>query len=392
MYAVTSALVGSCLTLAVLVALPPAPRTVAPLTVPADVAVPPAGPEFSIPPGERLPIVLESLDQAADVADWGHAALDVPAAWKVTKGRGATVAVLDTGCDFGHPDLRDQVAASRNFTSSRNGAADVQGHGSHVAGIILAAANGGGVVGVAPDAKLLVGKVLGDSGSGASIWIAAGIDWAVASGADVVNMSLGGPQPDAATRDAVRRAAAKGVIVVAAAGNEGPREGSVGYPGGYAEAVCVAAVDSQLRVPAFSSRGAPVRVAAPGVGVRSCYPGGRFATMSGTSMAAPYVSGCAALYVAAKKARGERPDPADFARLLQESSRDLPPSGRDSATGFGLIQPARLVGSVPEPIPLPRPVEPPLPTPERIEIQLPGATVGGRPVTRLLIELAPVKP
>lgn len=401
----TCAVLGACVTLAVLVALPPAAgqRPVAPapravqdrggMVPPSDEPLPvePGGPDYSIPPGELIPTVLEHLPQDTDVADWGHLSIDVPGAWKVTKGKGATVAVLDTGCDMAHPDLKEQIVGAKNFTGSRNGASDVQGHGTHCAGIVLAAENSSGMIGVAPHAKLIVGKVLGDNGSGASTWIAAGIDWAAENGADVISMSLGGPGPDQYTRAAVQRALAKGVIVVAAAGNEGPREGTVGYPGGYPECVCVAAIDSQLRTAGFSSRGAAVRVAAPGVSVRSCYPGGRFATMSGTSMATPYVAGCAALYVSAKKARGEKADPAEFFKLIQEQSRDLPPSGRDTATGFGLIQPAKLVGP-PVVVPPPKDGDPPPPSPDRIEVVIPGLTVGGRPVQRLVIEFPPVKP
>lgn len=762
------ALLGACLATGAALLIPPAKarpeRPVAPPPrlvqdgPPADEPMParPGGPDYSIPPGELIPTALEHLPAEVDVADWGHLSIDVPGAWKVTKGKGATVAVLDTGCDLAHPDLKEQIASSKNFTGSRNGAADVQGHGcvlstdmiyttisgldtaenvfrlaagprvpddvaeikdvraagvytlsadpktgkpvraqvqavhklkhtgrmfkvttregtvtltpwhpvylissqrgsdltitkkradqivagdrvllsgitpdvcipqfvngkavdedaahwlglvssdghlmkqqkavsfsntdpqqggeysrlcsslfgkppavyrrpgrpvadwrlfqceawefaaacgvpvgdksatirvpevirrspravvmayvagllegdgcvkdrirlatgskafaedlallmktlgvhsfvsevapskstrpsydvrigadpmltarlrvkcadrcstpkprvsasvvavetidhddyvydltvadthvyacnghivsnTHCAGIVLAAENSAGMIGVAPQAKLLVGKVLGDNGSGSSTWIAAGIDWAVEQGADVISMSLGGPSPDGATRAAVQRALARGVIVVAAAGNEGPAEGTVGYPGGYPECVCVAATDQQLRTATFSSRGGAVRVAAPGVNVRSCYPGGRFATMSGTSMATPYVAGCAALYVSAKKQRGEKPDPAEFSKLVAES-RDLPPTGRDTATGYGLVQPAKLVGTptvppvVPPPV-IPPPVIPPVPTPDRVELVLPGFTVGGRPVSRVVIELGPV--
>lgn len=374
----------------------PPPRRVAQepggMVPPSDEPLPvqPGGPDYSIPPGELLPFGLEVLTAEVDVADWGHLSIDVPGAWKVTKGKGAVVAVLDTGCDMAHGDLKDQIVGAKNFTGSRNGASDVQGHGTHCAGIVLAAANGSGMVGVAPEAKLIVSKVLGDNGSGSSTWIAAGIDWAAENGADVISMSLGGPSPDSATRAAVQRAVARGVIVVAAAGNEGPREGSVGYPGGYPECLAVAAIDQQLRTASFSSRGSAVRVAAPGVNVRSCYPGNRFATMSGTSMACPYVAGCAALYVSAAKQRGQKADPAEFARLITES-RDLPPTGRDTATGFGLVQPARLVGTFTPPPPPPDPKDPP-PAADRIELVLPGLTAGGRPVTRVVLELGPVKP
>jgi subtilisin len=344
--------------------------------------------EVKLPPGEIAPGEVVILAEAGDVPDWGHATINVADAWKVTKGKGATVAVLDTGVDHNHRDLKLQIKASKDFTGSRSGDADVQGHSTHCCGIIAAAENGVGMVGVAPECTLLVGKVLGDNGSGLSSWIAAGIDWSVEQGADVISMSLGSPTEDARIKAAVDRAVAKGVIVIAAAGNEGPREGTVGFPGGSAGVVCVAAVDSNEKTASFSSRGRQVVVAAPGVNIRSCYPGDRFATMSGTSMATPYVAGCAALYVSRCKALGIKPTPADFADRLSKASKDLAPTGRDTGTGFGLVQPAKLLpaGEAPKPVD-------PVPTPgaDRIEFVFPGLTIDGRPVKRIVLELEPKK-
>lgn len=346
-------------------------------------------PEYRLPRDELVPGDVVILADAGDVADWGHAAIGVPDAWKVTKGKGAKVCVLDTGCDGGHRDLK-RAALVKDFTGSRSGAADVNGHGTHCLGVIGAAENGVGMVGVAPECELISGKVLGDNGSGLSTWIAAGIDWAVEQGADVISLSLGSPAADQRIKAAVDRATAKGVIVVAAAGNEGPREGTVGYPGGFAGVVCVAAIDNKLATAGFSSRGPAVYVAAPGVNVRSCYPGDRFATMSGTSMATPYVAGCAALYVADCKARNLKPSPAEFSARVKDTADDLPPKGRDTATGYGLIRPAKLLGENAPPVPMPPPQPPG--NGDVIEIN-PGPNlpilVGGRKVKRIVLELEP---
>ncbi|VTR93195.1 peptidase s8 : Subtilase family protein OS=Lyngbya aestuarii BL J GN=M595_2213 PE=3 SV=1: Peptidase_S8 [Gemmata massiliana] len=370
--------------------------------LPARVPVPPAAPpphallapdqpdrEWKLPPGELAPNQIVIQADAGDVVDWGHATIGVSDAWKQTKGKGATVAVLDTGYDHSHRDLKNQVTASKDFTGSRSGDSDVNGHGTHCAGIIAAEENGVGVIGVAPQAKVLAGKVLGDNGSGLSTWIAAGIDWAVENGADVISMSLGSDAPDSRIEAAVKRALAKNVIVIAAAGNSGPREGSAGWPGSFEGVVCVAAVDSNQAVASFSSRGKNVQVAAPGVNVRSCYPGDRFATMSGTSMATPYVAGCAALFVSYCKARGIKWAPADFATAIAKTSKDLPPTGRDTASGFGLVQPAKL-------LPADDPTVPNPPTPpdtgDGIIITPPPATpitIGGRKVKRIVLELEP---
>lgn len=391
-----SLLLGSLLTdlaLGLLLILPPPPVPVAP---PPRVALPAALPaalaepdtEYKLPPNELAPDQVLVSQEAGDVADWGHATIGVADAWKVTKGKGATVAILDTGCDQSHRDLKAQLVMAKDFTGSRSGSSDVNGHGSHCAGIVLASENGVGMIGVAPEARLLVGKVLSDSGSGLSTWIAAGIDWAVENGADVISMSLGSGSPDSRIGAAVQRALDRGVIVVAAAGNEGPREGTAGWPGSFPGVVCVAAVDVNQKVANFSSRGKSVVVAAPGVNVRSCYPGDRFATMSGTSMATPYVAGCAALYVAHAKARGQKVSPAEFAKAVETTSKDLPPAGRDTASGFGLVQPAKL---------LPQdgtdPVIPPLPpvVGDRLEITVPPE-YQGRKLLKIVLEFAPAKP
>jgi subtilisin len=300
------------------------------------------GAQARIPDGEAAPLeVFAPADLAAETADWGHAVIGVPEAWKATKGKGATVAVLDTGIDSTHPEFAGRVKETKNFTRSRAGSEDVNGHGTHCAGIVAAGENGFGVVGVAPEAELLVAKVLGDRGSGSLAWVAAGIDWAVENGADVISMSLSaGPDADDRNvRAAIRRATDKGVIVIAAAGNGGVTE----YPAKFPEVVCVGAIDDRKRLASFSGRGPEVAVVAPGVRVRSAYSAGRYATLSGTSMATPYVAGCAALYVAKCRATGVAPSAAAFRKLIEQTSADLGPTGRDDSFGWGLVQPAKLL-------------------------------------------------
>lgn len=300
-------------------------------------------PVYRVPPGELVPHAMEFCGaQAAERQDWGVKLVGAPAVWSTTKGKGVRVAVLDTGIDATHPDLRDGIAGAKDFTGSHSGPADVQGHGTHCAGVIGARVNGFGVVGVAPECSVLAGKVLGDDGSGSTRGIADGIDWAVSQGADVISLSLGGPDDSADIRAAVGRAVARGAIVVAAAGNDGPR-GAVGYPGGLADCVCVAAVDQGKAVASFSSRGANVYVAAPGVNVLSTYPGSRLATMSGTSMATPHVAGLAALWVAANPQVSKAGRPAAFKAALRAACDDLPPAGRDGQSGFGFPAAGRLV-------------------------------------------------
>ncbi|HVL15848.1 MAG TPA: S8 family peptidase [Gemmata sp.] len=351
-------------------------------------------PEYRIPDGELAPDEVVILEAAGDVSDWGHTNLKIAECWKSTKGKGVKVLVLDTGADHGHRDLKNKLKGSKDFTNSRSGAADVNGHGTHCLGIIGAEENGVGVVGVAPECDLYSGKVLGDNGSGLSTWIAAGIRWGIEQDVDVISMSLGSPGADARIHAAVREATAAGIVVVAAAGNEGPRDGTVGFPGGFPECVCVAAADSNEKIANFSSRGPRVDVAAPGVNVRSCYPGDRFATMSGTSMATPYVAGCAALWVAAHPDVKKADRPAAFRKDATATAKDLAPAGKDNASGHGFVQPAGFVKAPPKKPD--DPVDPPPPGPDRVvfepgDLTLPPV-LGGRKVRRVILELEPVKP
>lgn len=317
---------------------------------PAKVAEPAPDPgekRVRIPEGEFRPRKVVLARAVADEREgWGlgERGIRVAPAWAATLGKGMKVAILDTGVDAGHPELKGRVIASRDFTDSRSGATDVVGHGTHCAGIVGMARNGSGYVGVAPECDILAGKVLGDDGSGDFNWLVAGIDWAVEQKADVISLSLGGgPDPTPpdqffpALRRAIRRATDAGVIVLAAAGNDGGPGDRVGYPGKYPEVITVAATDINQYVAPFSSRGPAVDVAAPGDNIVSTLPNGRYAEWDGTSMATPMAAGVAALYVANARAAGRTPTPADFRKRIESTSytRSRVPNGN---SGWGLIQ------------------------------------------------------
>jgi hypothetical protein len=249
------------------------------------------------------------------VLDRSVAQIGAPAVWQAGyDGSGIDVAVLDTGADPTHPDLAGQIEAAQNFTSSAD-TIDHFGHGTHVAATVAGtgAAAGGTRKGVAPGADLLIGKVLDDSGSGYDSWIIAGMEWAVASGAEVVNLSLGGDPTDGTdplsqaldqlTRDS-------GTLFVVSAGNDGA-DSAVGTPGAASAALTVGAVDRDERLADFSSRGPRLgdlaikpEITAPGVGIVAARAAGtsmgtpvdaNYTAASGTSMAAPHVAGAAAL-------------------------------------------------------------------------------------------------
>lgn len=317
-------------------------------SAPADEPVKVKVPVYRLPPDELVPS--GRLRVAADGPDWGVVKLNVAAAHKTTRGGGVKVCVLDTGLDYTHPDFGGVPQQRLKSFVPGQSASDVQGHGTHCMGRVAAR---GVNYGVAPEAEIWAGKVLGNDGSGAVTWIAKGIDWATESGVDVISMSLGGNAGDSYMPPALARAEAAGVIVVAAAGNDGPNPNTVDYPGGYKECVCVAAVDSGLNVARFSSRGPQVFAASPGVDVVSQYPGGRQAPMSGTSMATPHEAGLAALWVAANPQVPKKDRPAAYRKARQAAAIDLGPAGRDTAYGWGFVDAAKLVqgGTTPPPPP-----------------------------------------
>ncbi len=246
--------------------------------------------------------------EPAQSVPWGVAAVRAPEAWSTSRGGGVKVAVMDTGIDLRHPDLRDRVAGGYNALSPGRDPMDDNGHGTHVAGIIAATDNAAGVVGVAPQALLCAVKVLDAYGAGFLSDLIEGLDWCVREGVQVVNMSLGTREGNDTFHEAVRRAYQAGVLLVAAAGNDGASGGAdtVNYPARYAETIAVSAVDRQFRLPRFASRGPSVDIVAPGVDVLSTWPGGSYRALSGTSMATPHVSGVAALALAARP--GWKPD------------------------------------------------------------------------------------
>ena len=220
--------------------------------------------------------------------------VQAPEAWDVTTGSpDITVAILDTGVDLDHPDLATKIVNNRNFTTSPT-VDDVHGHGTHVAGIAAAITNNGlGVAGLGYRATIMNVKVLGDDGQGYWSGVAQGIIWAADNGADVINMSLGGSSGSSTVESAINYAWGKGVVVVAAAGNNG---GSAPfYPAYYTNCVAVASTNSLDELAATSNYGDWVDVAAPGVTIYSTVKDGGYGYMSGTSMASPLVGGLAAL-------------------------------------------------------------------------------------------------
>ena len=281
---------------------------------------------------------LQTLDLAPDpgrAQQWGLDAIGAGAAWGVTRGAGVVVAVVDTGVAEA-PDLAGRLLPGWNAIARSDDAADDNGHGTHVAGTV-AEVEGNGLAesGVAPEASILPVKVLDSTGSGSDVDVAAGIVWAADHGARIVNLSLGGGEASTVLADGVIYARSKGVLIVAAAGNDG---GAVGVPARLAGVLAVGAIDAnQVRAP-FSAGGRALDLVAPGVGIlQQTLDGvGGYAdrSWSGTSMASPHVAGVAALALAA----GRATTALGVARLLTRTALDLGPPGRDPAYGAGLVR------------------------------------------------------
>ena len=203
---------------------------------------------------------------------YGISLVNAPLVWERTKGTGVRVAVLDTGISMYHPD-RGNVAASVSFAMDGSNVIPVEdfhGHGTHTSGTIAAADNNIGVVGVAPEADLLIGKVLDNNGSGDTSWVISGIEWAVTNNAKVISMSLGSDTYSSALDTACSNAKAAGVIIFAAAGNDNVSTPS--YPAALPAVISVAAVDSTKTKASFSNYGTTIGLSAPGVSVYSTIP------------------------------------------------------------------------------------------------------------------------
>ncbi|WP_443056075.1 type VII secretion-associated serine protease mycosin [Streptomyces sp. NBC_00239] len=345
---------------------------------------------------------------------WALAALHADEAWQTTDGDGVTVAVLDTGVDATHPDLRGQVLDGTDLVGfgADRGERSWARHGTAMAGIIAGHGHGPGrgqgVLGIAPGARILPVRVIleeGDPGRAKARQskggaLAEGIRWAADHGADVINLSLGDDSEsahhEAAEDEAVQYALGKGIVVVASAGNGGRQGDRVSYPAAYPGVIAVTAVDRNDTKASFSTRHWYATVSAPGVDIVIADPDRSYYEGWGTSAAAAFVSGTAALLRSAYPALS----PAQIKDLLSETARDAPEGGRDDSRGHGLVDPAAALAAAarlrPEPaVPVPAGYPrryfgpgPKRPGPPHDAVRLPALAAGGAGVVLLAAGLA----
>jgi len=268
---------------------------------------------------------------------WGVNHIEADMVHSSNTGDGIRVCVIDTGINSAHPDLDGNYLTGIDYVNDDDDPTDDNGHGTHVSGTIAAELDGAGVVGVAPNADLIVVKALNSAGSGSYSDIIAGINWCASNYAKVISMSLGGSSGSTALKDAVDTAYKNNILVVAAAGNSGNKAGkndSVIYPAKYDSVIAVAATDSNNKRASWSSTGPKVEISAPGVSVKSTWwPGTSYKIISGTSMATPHVSGVAALIWKDDSSLSS----VEVRNILDSTALDLGTSGRDNLYGYGLV-------------------------------------------------------
>ncbi|CAM5565666.1 type VII secretion-associated serine protease mycosin [Streptomyces chartreusis] len=288
---------------------------------------------------------------------WALEAMHTQEAWQTTKGKGVTVAVLDTGVEGDHPDLAGNVLQGKDmvgFGADRGDRAWAR-HGTAMAGIIAGhgrgADNGDGVMGIAPEAKILPVRVILEDGDPARAKarstrgnaLAEGIRWAADHGADVINLSLGddskSAHPEAGEDEAVQYALKKGAVVVASAGNGGEKGDHISYPAAYPGVIAATAVDRYGTRASFSTRRWYATVSAPGDKVVIADPDHKYYEGWGTSAAAAFVSGAVALVKAAHPGL----TPAQIKKLLEDTARNAPADGRDDSRGYGFVDPAAAI-------------------------------------------------
>jgi thermitase len=264
---------------------------------------------------------------------WNLPAIGTERGWSISKGdEDITIAVIDTGVDLDHPDLINRLVEGYNIIGDNSNPDDDNGHGTHVAGIIASETNNReGIAGLTWFNKIMPIKAMSAEGYGTTFDISKGIIWAVDNGADVINLSLGNYKESNVLKRAIRYAYNNDVVMIAAAGNDGTRQPS--YPAAYPEVLSVSAVNYDGTLAEFSNYGSYINISAPGVYIPSTYFNEQYASLSGTSMAAPHVAGLAGLI----KSTNPELTNKEVITIIQTSARDLGAKGKDIEFGSGLI-------------------------------------------------------
>lgn len=285
----------------------------------------------------------------SEVRGWGITQLNIPATWEKTKGEDVTVLVIDTGY-ADHIDLENNMIKeqSRSFIPHEQDIVDFNGHGVHCCGVIAAEKNGIGMVGVAPKAKIITAKALDKNGSGSMKALEESLEYAIQIKPDIVSMSLGAPSSTRRIHDLIKRLYEMNIPVICAAGNSG-RDNDVHYPAKYPETIAVTAFDRNGRPARFNSTGPQVDFAGPGVDIYSTWLNNSYSSISGTSMACPFIAGIVALMVSKHKKNAKKGIDSDCQTVEQIKEHLIKYSnrngvvGRDNVWGYGIVDVPKLI-------------------------------------------------
>lgn len=314
---------------------------------------------------------------------WALDAINAPGAWDITTGTtDIVIAVLDSGVQLSHPDLEANLIDGYDFVNEDSNPEDDFGHGTHVASIIAGVTNNGvGVAGVNWQARLMPIKVLNEAGIGSVSHIIDGIEWAVDNGADIINLSLGSPYPSRALRQTVTNAIRRGVVIVAASGNEYEEQNRLSYPAAYDDVLAVGAVNEEGQHASFSSSGDHLHIVAPGVNILAATwsgSGADYAWYSGTSMAAPIISGVVGLLLT----MNEDLTSHEVVTALTNTAQDVGEPGWDPLTGYGIVDAESAILNVRAAQPTSTPANTPTNTPTYTATNTPTNTPSRTPTQR----------
>lgn len=295
-----------------------------------------------------LPFIRENVyglnPLSAQIIGWEIKTFNIQDQWKYSKGKDTKIAVIDTGCDLDHPDLKNNILQGINLIDPKKEPYDDNGHGTHVTGSICAEDNGCGMVGVAPESKVLPIKALDAAGNGNNSIIAKGIIFAADNKCNFITMSLGSPVDSSDIYNAIKYAIKKGCVIFCAAGNSG--EGNpIMYPAKYAETIAIGSVDRNLNRSNFTCKGDELDFLSPGQDIFSCVPDNSYAIMSGTSMANPFAVGCASLLLSYAKLNNKEHllnSSQDYINIFKTGSKNLNQSrfkGKKEYEGYGILYP-----------------------------------------------------
>lgn len=299
--------------------------------------------EFEI---SRCKVIKIANRTEREIIDYGVRMVGAPLEWNETTGENVRVGIIDTGVDTDHIELKNRIKDGINFSGgSEDDFEDENGHGTHIAGIVAAERNGVGVVGVAPKADLYIAKAFGAGGKTDYSAIEKSVRWLEDKKVDVINMSFSSGYTSAKYRSLIWDAHEKGISIICAAGNEGELgNNTIGYPANFPETVAVSAVDINRNIADFSSRGKAAEICAAGIDIYSTFLNGGYATLSGTSMACPIITGAVAILQSKGYLRyGRRLTPEEIRLLLNIYTEKHGEKGRDNCYGYGIFSFGRIM-------------------------------------------------